>query len=169
MAFEHDIIIISKSGNKVEDIELLEVAAKFFLVELGKKRKFKPLTIEVRIEDDIVSESAKEHLSGDMEEIKNFFVDPEGNTSYYVCRIADYINSAETMRTLAHELVHVWQTATGRLSTDENTGWFWKGKSYGMTPYKGNDSDYDLPWEREADTLDLQMVRKFYKQYFSQW
>lgn len=168
MADDNIISIISKSGMKIEEIEILEVAAHLFLKQLNKKRKFNTICVDIQIVDDIVSESSSEALCGDMEEIKNFLVDNNEIKGYYICRIVDYLNSAEVMRTLAHELVHVWQTATGRLKTNEK-GWYWLGQFYGEAPYVGNDEDYSLPWEREADTLDIQLTKRFYNQYFSKW
>lgn len=164
---KHDLRIESESGYKTEEIDLLEIAAHFFLKELAKLKPFDTIHGKVIVVNDLKSEAASEPLNGDMAEIKDFYLDNGERVNYYVCRLADYANSAETMRTLAHELIHVWQTATGRLQTSEDNGWYWRGKSYGHTPYSGTDSDYDLPWEREADKLDLQLTKKFYKTYFT--
>jgi hypothetical protein len=166
---KHVLRIKSESGLKVEDIELIEIAAHFFLKELDKIKPIDKIRGEIIVVDEILSEAASEQLSGDMMEIKNHYVDNGVTKNYYVCRLADYINSAETIRTLAHELVHVWQTENGSLRTTEDNEWFWKGKSYGFRPYTGTDADLLLPWEKEADTLDLKLVRRFYRKYFSNW
>ena len=156
---------MSTSGFKIEEIELLEIAAHLYLNELAKIRDFGTIHGEILVVDDIRSDSTNEPLNGDMVEVKNHTLDNGEQVNYYVCRLADYANSAETMRTLAHELVHVWRTETGRLSVCEQKGWTWKGKSFGFTPY--SDGDELLPWEKEADTLDIQLTKKFYKQYFN--
>ena len=161
---KHNLRIVSRSGFKVEEIELLEIAAHFYLKELAKIQDFGTIHGEITIVDNVRSETSGEHLNGDMIEIKNYSLDNGEAVVYYVCRLADYANSAETMRTLAHELVHVWQTETGRLSVCDEKGWTWKGKSFGFTPYGDGNL---LPWEKEADTLDLQLTKKFYKQYFN--
>lgn len=165
MKRKHLVTIKSSSGFKCEEIDLLEIAAHFFLLELGKIRKIESINVAIDIVSEIRSESCNEPLNGDMEEIWVKGIDGT-EERYYSCRLADYANSAETMRTLAHELTHVWQTVNGDLST--KTGeWVWLGTSYGNAPYTGTDADYDLPWEVEADTLDSVLVKKFYKIYFN--
>lgn len=166
---KHKLRIRSESGSKLEEIELLEIAAHFFLKQLDAIKNIDSIKCEIVVVDAIYSESSNEPLSGDMVEIKNHYVDNGVQKNYYVCRLADYINSAETIRTLAHELIHVWQTENGSLHLSETGEWFWKGKSYGNAPYNGTDDDYLLPWEKEADTLDLKLTRKFYTTYFSNW
>lgn len=134
-------------------------------MELGKIKKIDSVTVAIDIVDEIRSESANEPLNGDMEEVKIKMLDGT-EEKYYSCRLADYANSAETMRTLAHELTHVWQTANGDLQTVDGE-WIWLGEKYGDNPYKGTDADFDLPWEQEADKLDSLLAKKFYKIYFN--
>lgn len=156
---KNQISITSISGNKIEDIELLELATMFFLKELNKITCYSPIICDIIISDSVKSEATGELLSGDMCER----IDDSGNIRY-VCTLADYVNSIETIRTLAHELVHTWQTATGKLQI-RNDIWFWEDKSYGTEPYVGNDCDYILPWEIEADILDVQLVKQFLTSY----
>lgn len=165
----HSLRVQSDSGVKIEDIDLLEIAAHFFLKELDAIKPIDRIRGEIIVVDEILSESANAHLNGDMMEIKNHYVDNGVKKNYYVCRLADYNNSAETIRTLAHELVHVWQTENGSLRTSDDDEWFWKSKSYGFNPYDGTDSDLSLPWEKEAGILDLKLTKKFYRKYFSNW
>lgn len=160
---KHEINIVSESGYKLEEIDLLEIAAIYFFKQLGKLTKIKPIKCNVVITTDIKSDSSNENLNGDMREAIELDNGIEKN--YYVCRLADYANSAETMRTLAHELVHVWQSACGKLVVN-NDGWFWLGENYGTNPYEN--SENVLPWEVEAAKLDLQLVKKFYKLYFGE-
>ena len=107
---KHDITITAVSDNKAEEIELIELATIFFLRELHKINPYEPIKCDIIISNSVVSESSGELLSGDM--FKD--IDADGNIQY-VCSLADYINSIELMRTLAHELIHVWQNATNRL------------------------------------------------------
>lgn len=164
---KHTLKVVSDSGFKEEEIDLLEIAAYYFLKELDKIRPIGGIHGEIIVVESVNKESTNEPLSGDMTEIKDFLLDNGTRKNYYVCRLADCHNSAETMRTLAHELVHVWQTELGRLKLSDEDGWFWRGKSYGKTPYNGTDDDFNLPWEAEADILDIQLTKKFYKQYFN--
>lgn len=165
MAAKHVLSVVSASGFKAEEVELLEIAAHYFLKELSKIKEFSTIHGEIIIVDKLESEAASEPLSGDMCEVKDYYLDNGDKMNYYVCRLADYTNSTETMRTLAHELVHVWQTATGKMKLDD-TGWWWKGKFFGPAPYNGTDDDFQLPWEIEADILDIRLTKKFYRQYF---
>lgn len=157
----NDITITSLSDNKVEEIELIELATLFFLKELNKINPYKPIKCDIIISNLVVSESSGELLSGDM--FKD--TDADGNIQY-VCSLADYINSIELMRTLAHELIHVWQSATNRLQII-NDIWHWNGTAFGNAPYVGNDEDFNLPWEQEADILDIILLKQFYSSYMN--
>lgn len=166
MSIKHNLKIKSESGYKVEEIELIEVASHYFLKELDLIEPFGIIHGEIIVVGEVLSESVNEPLSGDMSEIKNHILPCGTQTNYYICRLADYTNSIETIRTLAHELIHVWQTARGVLKTSPDNEWFWKGRSHGFTPYNGSDDDYLLPWEAEADILDVKLTKKFYTKYF---
>lgn len=156
---KNEIVITTLSNNKAEEVELLELATLYFLNELHKILPYSPIKCDIIISSSVQSESTGELLSGDMCER----VDKDGNV-VYVCTLADYVNSIEMIRTLAHELVHVWQTATKRLQIVHQK-WFWKGSCYGSAPYVGTDDDYMLPWEEEADILDVVIVKQFYQNY----
>ena len=164
----HKLSIKSDNGFKLEEIELLELAAHFFLSELDKLKAVDIIHADIQISDSVLSEASSSHLSGDMVEIPNQLLENGRVGNYYVCRLADYTNSVETLRTLAHELIHVWQTENGSMQLVDGD-WRWKGKSYGLRPYDGTEADDLLPWELEAAKLDLKLVRKFYKNYFSNW
>lgn len=164
---KHNIKITSESGYKLEEIDLLEIAAHYFLEFLSKISPIDKINGSISIVGDLSSESSNEPLNGDMMEIQGYILDNGEICKYYICRLADYTNSAETLRTLAHELIHVWQTEIGKLVRNENGDWIWKGKNYGNSPYNGTDLDFELPWEKEADILDLKLVKKFYNKYFS--
>lgn len=165
---KHIITIASNTGFKLEEIELLELAAHYFLTELDKRKNIGIIHGEITISSEILAESDDVHLYGDMEELHNQVLDNGEIGNYYICRVVDYTNSVDTLRTLAHELVHVWQTENGSLNR-ANKEWVWKGKSYGTHPYDGSDADDLLPWEIEAAKLDLKLVKLFYKTYFLNW
>lgn len=68
------------------------------------------------------------------------------------------LSSAETIRTIFHEFVHVLQQDEGSLEEDpDSDGWFWIGVDYSLlnTPYN------DLPWEVEAHQLERLMYQAF--------
>ena len=68
----HVLSVRSESGLKVEDIELIEVAAHFFLKELDAIKPIDKIHGEIIVVDQILSEAANEPLSGDMTEIKDY-------------------------------------------------------------------------------------------------
>ena len=90
-------------------------------------------------------------------------------TRWYYVHLNNNVPFLELLSTLAHELVHVVQFATGRLENEEN--WIWEGTDYGDNPYQ-NDAELDsanLPWEYEAHTKEIVLAKKFVKQYYSNW
>ncbi len=56
--------------------------------------------------------------------------------------------------TVAHEMVHVWQYATGQLS-QRGCKEFWRGKDYTDTSYSRQ------PWERQAMRMEKRLLKEF--------
>lgn len=78
----------------------------------------------------------------------------------------------DIISTIAHEMVHLKQSVLGQLETKRvgkiNIEWFWKGKSYGINPYRGLDpfQHYTLPWEKEAYDKEPKLAREFAMELF---
>ena len=63
------------------------------------------------------------------------------------------LDELSLLYTLAHEMVHVWQFATGRLKHMADGGWKYQGKKYSSdTPY------IERPWEGEAYEKEQELV-----------
>ena len=70
----------------------------------------------------------------------------------------------DIIATLAHELIHVKQVILGFLKY-KSSEWYWKGKSYGPTPYKGLSElqqSSKLPWEKEAYDKERTLAKSFF-------
>lgn len=72
----------------------------------------------------------------------------------------------DIIRTIAHEMIHLKQSVLGQLETRQvgkKIEWFWKGNSYGTSPYKNLSplEHYKLPWEKEAYDKEQKLAREF--------
>lgn len=64
-------------------------------------------------------------------------------------KVSDYDKGKEDfVKTIIHEMVHVWQYATGTLKQTSGRKLFWKKKDYSDAPYE------DQPWELEAHNME---------------
>jgi len=64
--------------------------------------------------------------------------------------------------TLAHEMVHLKQFSSGLLELDEEENWIWDNVNYGKTNTRTDKHYYNLPWEKEAWTLQSSLALKYY-------
>lgn len=149
---KHEIEITSENYNKIEDYDLIEAACHFFLNELEKSESIQPIKLDIHILDMIKSDETGEIVSGDVTKIKD---------GEYLCRLSSYINSVETIMTIAHEITHIWQFCCGKLEITDD-GWYWKKKSYGKIPYLEKKR---LPWETEANKNEKKLSKKFFSKY----
>lgn len=79
------------------------------------------------------------------------------------------MNFVRTITTIAHECVHAKQYITKELKHNEFGDWLWKGKNYGVNPYKGLTLDQTykkLPWEKEAIFKENDLVKQYIDYYF---
>lgn len=164
---KHSIEIKTFRNKHLDDVPTLINAVEFFLDELLKRCTIDhKLSIKVTLkggplkdkEDDasIIDGLAWEREDADGGRL--FHIQLNGNTPFL-----------ELLSTLAHETVHVVQFALGRLRNEDGE-WFWDGSSYGLEPYTGDeDVDNQLPWEYDAYSKEVELARKFIKQYYSIW
>lgn len=160
----HEIEIKTYRNEHVADLETIAEAIEFFLDNLLKR-----CTLEYRLRIKVyfrtgITNSKKQPAYGQAwttvgkDGVATFHIELESKMPF-LCILA----------TLAHEVTHVTQFATGRLQSVSNE-WFWEGKSYGFDPYSGEEAiDTQLPWEYHADCKEVELVRKFVKQYYSNW
>ncbi len=159
----HTIQIKTFRNKRLEDVPVLYEAVKFFLDEL-----FKRCTIEYKLNIRIafrkgqcIADDDGSRNEGLVEEVV-----VKGETWYYIA-ISNDASFLDILSTIAHELVHVHQFATGRLNSEDD--WTWEGVSYGEHPYTGTELDNQLPWEYDAYSKEIELARKFVKQHYSNW
>lgn len=78
-------------------------------------------------------------------------------------RILKGMSRLETMKTLAHELRHIWQYQTGIFPSTN----VWNGVTYDRNDIKrGNipDNYYEQPWENDAKAYAEEAVKRFVKE-----
>jgi len=61
----------------------------------------------------------------------------------------------DVIKTVMHEMVHVWQWATGLCKDYADGRRMWKGKDYTDTPYSNQ------PWERQAYRMQETLFEKW--------
>lgn len=68
----------------------------------------------------------------------------------------DFIKGKEDMiKTIMHEMVHVWQYSSGIAKQYANGKMMWKKKDYTNTPYSKQ------PWERQAHRMEDKLFQKW--------
>lgn len=158
----HTIEFKTFHNRHVTDIATLHNAIDFFLDTLLKR-----CTIDYKL--NIKVDLKKGPLDSDDSSIVDGYAWEQANGKWFNIQLNGSVPFLELLSTLAHETVHVVQFATGRLKiTDEE--WLWEGKSYGDMPYKCiEELDNQLPWEYDAYSKDIELARKFVRQYYSTW
>lgn len=164
---KHNLEISTSYNRHANDVQTLVDALEFYLDELLKR-----CTIDYRL--NIKVKLRKGPLKGDDGNSLNDGLAWEVSTStgevWYHIHLNDDVPFLELLSTLAHETTHVVQMATGRLKHDDNDVWIWEGKEFGSEPYTGLDHiDNQLPWEYDAYSREVELARKFTKQFYSNW
>jgi len=81
--------------------------------------------------------------------------DEESRPRDFKIRLSSHCSRADIVETVAHEMVHVWQFATGKL-VDLADG----RSKYDGHKYDRNDMSYgELPWEVEAYNMEESLIR----------
>jgi len=78
------------------------------------------------------------------------------NKREFELEIEKKLKENDFISTVAHEMVHVWQYATGQLS-QRGCKEFWRGRDYTKTSYSKQ------PWERQAMRMEKQLLKEFKK------
>tara|TARA_Y100001973_G_C5158404_1_gene312151 strand:- start:721 stop:1134 length:414 start_codon:yes stop_codon:yes gene_type:complete len=78
------------------------------------------------------------------------------NKREFELEIEKKLKENDFISTVAHEMVHVWQYATGQLS-QKGCKEFWRGRDYTKTSYSKQ------PWERQAMRMEKQLLKEFKK------
>jgi hypothetical protein len=130
-----DISFIGITGKKAQR---LKDASVFYAELLMDKRIVNNLDLEIKVLDDY------EFLGHCLPE------DDAKKSRYFMITLQK--DNKEMLRTLAHEMVHLKQYATGELSIDDDAI-YWYGETWKP---KGKQHKYfDSPWELEAYGRDF--------------
>lgn len=159
----HNVIIRTFRNKRLEDVPTLYDAVDFYLEELFKRCTLEyKLNIKIVLKNgDVVAEDGSKNVGLAWEhEIK-------GKT-WYIVHVSNDAPFLEILSTVAHEMVHIAQFATGRLVIDDDENWIWDGKNYGHA-YDGSELDSKLPWEYDAYSKEIELSRKFVKKFYSIW
>lgn len=164
-SLNHNLVIKTCRNRNASDAETLLQALGFYLDELLKRCTIDyRLNIKVRLTNGPIEEDGGASLNDGLA----WSVSTKKGEVCYHIHLNNDVNFLELLSTLAHETVHVVQMATGRLKCDSE--WIWEGQSYGTSPYTGKEEvDNKLPWEYDAYSKEVELARKFVKQYYSNW
>ena len=83
----------------------------------------------------------------------------KGEPREFALIIQKDLSEEETLKTIAHELVHVKQYLYKELNEQMT---LWKGRKVSEEQYKNY---YDRPWEKEADKLGDKLYGEYYEHH----
>ena len=159
----HNVIIKAHRNKRLEDVPTLYDAVEFFLEELLKR-----CTIDYRLNIKIVLKYGDVIAADGSKNVGLAWEHSTKGNKWYIVHISNDAPFLEMLSTIAHEMVHVVQFATGRLVIDEDDNWIWDGVNKGKA-YKGTEVDNQLPWEYDAYSKEIELSRKFVKKFYSNW
>jgi hypothetical protein len=150
-------VSLPRNERNIELVQDIEKAAKFFLDKLISKRLQNTLSIKIHVR--------KTTLGADVNGVH--FSDANGCDRQREHKIVLRDNDWNMFETLAHELVHVQQSASKRLQyrywkSDHQLHVRWEGKELGkknLIPYR------QRPWEVEA----FDLAAKLHSEYHKKW
>lgn len=146
-----DIKIYQGSGEK-QNLDLIKSATLYFCKKLFTKNRSDKINT-IRIYLKLLKDDSGE-----------CFCDTNKDGKFDIVINIDRLESVDNIiSTIAHELIHVNQNLSGRLYIDKK--WWWDGKSYGKTPYKGltiKQQYVKLPWETEAYDKERVLAKSFF-------
>jgi hypothetical protein len=104
-----------------------------------------------------LSDAAKDQFNGELKAHVRFF-----NGVYYL--FIDKLGRHESMRVIAHEIIHINQYNTGKLYYDQNGQLFWDGELFDL-----NNIEYEIrPWERDAYSDEGKLYSEMYRTLVSE-
>ena len=155
-------VAATKRHHRIEDYETLRSAGMSFTEVLLKGHESAPdLDVRVNLVPALSSEyNSKWSLDAQTWDVPH----PKKKVGrLHIVELSDYMSFFELLKTLAHEMVHVVQSHVGHLRITTEGEWFWKKRSFGYDPYEGSLNDAHLPWEREADRMQVTLAKRFAK------
>lgn len=124
--------------------ELLREAAEYFARYVLSRRMTPKIVLTIRLEPDLL------RATDQFGYCETVALDDERNPRKFVVALDAGLTEKKTLLTLAHEMVHVKQFATGELRelTRGPEPWSWMGRR--LDPAKKYQVEQDSPWEVEA-------------------
>jgi predicted metallopeptidase len=92
-----------------------------------------------------------------LETIREFIIEVE--KSLYKKDLDDFI------KTICHEMVHVWQTASKAMKDSYDGQKFWKGKNGKYKNYTNTIYNHQ-PWEHQAYSMQDKLLEQFKEYYY---
>lgn len=153
--------VYSSKTPKKTNIKLVKKATFWYADKLLSKRIQKSITIKIRFLDNLYKKTGCLGFCewvGTNEKPRNFIIELDSNLS-----------EKATLRTIAHEMVHVKQYATGQLKDYMSAnGIKWEGKLFNKNNSINDLEEYWLsPWEIEAYGLEVGLYNLF-RTYFKE-
>lgn len=146
-----EIKLYQRGGDRT-NFELYKKAIQFYADELIPKTKQKDLLVTVHF---IKFKDSNEC---------GCTYQKKGN--HYKIQVNKDFHFPYTISTLAHEMVHVKQGVSGKFTLKGNIGFIWNGKMYkdiDNLDAAQIDQYNNMPWEKEAYTLEPELTKKFFK------
>jgi hypothetical protein len=79
-------------------------------------------------------------------------------------RLNNILEKKELIQPLLHELIHLNQIYTGRLSVYRNGSYCWEGKMFTVDTKKLSYNDYNnLPWEQDVIEREQKLLQQILK------
>lgn len=132
------------TGGTKKQRKLVEGIVKWCIKELMPR--YRTLEIEVCLRDTL-----KEGAYGWCEQVdkRNFRVDIHKKEAEF------FKGKEDQIKTIIHEMVHVWQYSSGIAQQRADGKMMWKKKDYTDTPYSKQ------PWERQAHRMEEKLFQKW--------
>jgi len=126
----------------------VDQAVRFFADTLFGDTCYNNLHLEIALTEPEEDGCLGETITYDFDEVST----PE----FIDITLVKHLSDEDFMTTLAHEMVHVWQLATGSLIVDEET------LNISWHKFVNHGDDYnDTPWEQEANEYESILVDKW--------
>lgn len=143
------MIFVEVVGGRKEQRELVENVVYWCIDELMPN--LRNLEVTVNLRDILTKEGAYGWCLE--EEDRVFALDIHKKENEFEKGKADFIT------TIMHEMVHVWQYASGIAKQYNGGKMMWKNKDYTNTPYSKQ------PWERQAHRMEKKLYEKWLREY----
>lgn len=146
--------VINVIGGTKNQRKLAEKIAWFCIKDMMPR--YRTLDIEIQLRN-CMKETQQLGCCYALETNREFVIEVE--KSLYKKDLDDFA------RTICHEMIHVWQTASKTMKDSSDGQKFWKGKNGKYKNY--TDTEYaHQPWEHQAYSLQDKLLEQFKEYYY---